>query len=280
MLFKLLYFKLELSHFSCIVSCNSSHSLSFLSLLVPFQSNNYFCTTTKQILNSRPERLLSLKFNCSRFTVKHLGPKNIKRCTPSALWQSCRATLKWTSQIWVSRIHPQPDSITCASHDIFQVLCPLCSFSDILDSIWFDMTLALPQQWMFFLGLDGILTGLISKNTSSVSDKDTCKDPQDSTMNLLNNPLAPIGAGSSITRVNAGQWLLLFHAAYWLGTYFTTQVLNTIRAARLVCQFPKSRLIWHVSPAESSGLNDLKWHGQASDRPFHYSFAHVTDTRY
>ncbi|XP_042561423.1 serine/threonine-protein kinase MAK isoform X4 [Clupea harengus] len=47
------------------------------------------------------------------------------------------------------------------------------------------------------------LPGLISKNTSSVSDKDTCKDPQDSTMNLLNNPLAPIGAGSSITRVNA-----------------------------------------------------------------------------
>ncbi|XP_042561422.1 serine/threonine-protein kinase MAK isoform X3 [Clupea harengus] len=51
------------------------------------------------------------------------------------------------------------------------------------------------------------LPGLISKNTSSVSDKDTCKDPQDSTMNLLNNPLAPIGAGSSITRVNAGNFI-------------------------------------------------------------------------
>ncbi|XP_076147168.1 serine/threonine-protein kinase MAK isoform X2 [Alosa pseudoharengus] len=47
------------------------------------------------------------------------------------------------------------------------------------------------------------LPGLISKNTSSSGDKGTSKDPLEGTTNPMNKPLAPIGGGSSITRVNA-----------------------------------------------------------------------------
>lgn len=63
--------------------------------------------------------------------------------------------------------------------------------------------------------------GLISKNTTLSGDKGISKDPLDTTINPLNKPLAPIGGGSPITRVNAGQWLLLFHGVHrkaWHGT--------------------------------------------------------------
>ncbi|XP_063063268.1 serine/threonine-protein kinase MAK isoform X3 [Engraulis encrasicolus] len=51
------------------------------------------------------------------------------------------------------------------------------------------------------------LPGLISKNSSALSDKEASKDPLDSTMNLLNKPLATLGPGASITRVNPGNFI-------------------------------------------------------------------------
>ncbi|XP_062377676.1 serine/threonine-protein kinase MAK isoform X8 [Sardina pilchardus] len=51
------------------------------------------------------------------------------------------------------------------------------------------------------------LPGLMSKNTSSLGDKGTSKDPLDGTTNSMNKPLAPIVGGSSITRVNAGNFI-------------------------------------------------------------------------